>query len=188
MMRNVCLALVMSLPAFTLAGCKNATHYINEFIPKEVTSYINNFISTEPPSAEELFKQKLQDDLHAFEQIARFGSDSFLELEIPLRKAADKEQSTMQIRSDLLSFATELNSQNELFKIYHFRTDEGAKLRNKLMQLNYATLQIIQVVDNPVVVHRRLEGYLQRQRELINECDEIKADIQAKISQVHPQA
>ena len=169
MLKNLFLVLVISFSVFSLSGCK------------EITDYINDFTAKDQPSPQEIFKQKLKDDLKACNNISRFGMDSFTELEITLRQAADKKQSTAIIRSDLLSFAEDLKVQNEKFKRYHFRTNEGAKLRNKLMQLNYATIQIIQVIDNPMTVQRRLATYLQKQRTLIQEYEQLKAEMQSKI-------
>ena len=158
--------------SIALTGCNELDHAI---------AHIENIIKPQELSPEQVFRKKLKDDLRAFERIATVGEVSFIELEASLRKAAKSTLPTDPIKQELQSFANQLSSQNEAFKLQHFQTNDGAKLRNKMMQLNYATIQLIHVMNNPQAFERRLERYLKRQQQLITEYKHIKNEMKEKI-------
>lgn len=168
-MRSFFIALIITCSTLSLAGCK------------EIFDKMTGLISTEQPSEDEVFKQKLKTDLQVFDRIRTYHNITFLELEAPLRKAANKEQSTATLRSELTNFANSLSGQNNQFKSQHFHTREVAKLRNTAMKLNYATIQIIEVIDNPKTVNARLANYLNRQKQLINEYNKLRTETETKL-------
>lgn len=168
-MRSFLVALAITCSAISLTGC-------NEIFDK-----VTGLINSEQPSEDDVFKQKLKVDLQAFDRIRTYHNITFFELEVPLRKAADKNQSTAAVRNELTSFANALSSQNNQFKSQHFQTREVAKLRNTIMRLHYATIQIIEVLDNPKTVNARLPNYLKQQKNLINEYNKLRTETEAKL-------
>lgn len=166
-MSRYLLILLLSGTLIGVTGCKDALEQLTG--------------SSQHESADAIYQEKLSTDLKAFDQIRTQQNSVFFELEDKLQKAAHKESSTPELRQELEDLSNTLSSQNDSFKTLHLQTTEVAKLRNIIMQLNYATIQIVQVKENPIAVNNRLKGYLNKQRNLINNYNRLRTEVEMKL-------
>ena len=168
-MKRFIFVLIISLSTLSLTGC-------NDLLTK-----LSNLFNSEQPKPHDIHQQNLKKDLKAFDAIRTQQNSVFFELNEKLESAKNKETSTATIRADLISFSDTLASQTESFKGLHLHTTEVAKMRNKVMQLNYSTIQIIQVVDNPTAVNKRMNDYLNVQKKLINDYNKLRTEAELKL-------
>lgn len=132
-------------------------------------------------SVDPLYVQKLKLDLQNFDRIRTNQNEFFIQLNEKLKKAAHKTTSTVELRKSLQDMATTLRYQNEQFKLRSLNTSEVANLRNKVMQLNYESLKILEVLENPATVENRLNEYLNKQKNLLHEYNKLRTEIEAML-------
>lgn len=168
-MKRFIFVLIIGLSTLSLSGCT------------DLFDKINSLINQEEPTADDIYQQKLKNDLKAFDEIRTQQNSIFFELDEKLEKARQKETSTATVRSELLSFSNTLATQNDRFKTLHLHTTEVAKMRNAVMQLNYATIDIIQVIDNPQAVNNKFRGYINKQKQLINDYNKLRTQAESKL-------
>ncbi len=161
--------LVLSMMTATITGCK------------DILDVLTTTNSEEPAAKEEIYRKKLKTDLKQLDQIRTTSNTAFIELEDKLKQTAKKNTSTLAVRQELQNFAANLRSQNDQFRVQYFATSEVAKLRNKIMQLNYATIQIIAVIENPNEVSKRLNHYFNQQEKFIADYNKMRAEVETSL-------
>lgn len=168
LIQKFCLIVLISFSTVLLTGCKETVEQIAS-------------IGQDDPVKNQTHSDKLKADMNLFDQIHPQSNQVFLQLNQQLNKATAKQTSTVELRKDLQDFANSLRHQNDQFKTESFRTPEVANLRNTIMQLNYDTLAIIDVMDNPSTVKNRLKPYLKQQQRLIHQYNKSRIGIESKI-------
>ncbi|MFC3901331.1 hypothetical protein SAMN05421749_11119 [Acinetobacter marinus] len=161
------LALLLLLASVMLVGCKDTLEQIVGM--------------TQDQRPDAAYQSKLKTDLKAFDQIRSQQNGVFDELDQQLSFASKKSTSSAQIRQSLQDISGTLSSQNEQFKKLHIHTPEVARLRNAVMQLNYSTMQIVALVDNPNAVNSRLNRYKSMQKNYINRYKHLRTEIESKL-------
>lgn len=159
---------VFSMISVTLVGCKEVMDNLTA-------------LSESTPEKDDAYRNKITADLKHFDRIKTTNNSVFFDLEEKLKLASQKNTSSLNLRQELHSMASTLRSQNDQFKVQYFSTSEVAKLRNQLMQLNYATIQLISITDNPNEVAKRLNTYLAQQKNLINAYNKLRTEIESSI-------
>lgn len=160
--------MIISFTTLILTGCKEAID--------QITS-----VGQEEDSKDQIYKDKLKTDLKIFDRIRLQNNQAFFDLNDKLEEATSKQTSTVELRKELQDFSNTLRNQNDQFKTQSLSTPEVAKLRNVIMQLNYDTTQILDIIDNPNTVKNRLTPYLKKQQRSINEYNKLRTEIESKI-------
>ncbi|OUY06782.1 hypothetical protein CAP51_12735 [Acinetobacter populi] len=168
LIQKIFLIMIISFSTLVLTGCKETMDQIAS-------------VGQEQSSKDQLYTDKLKTDLKNFDQIRPQNNQVFFDLNDKLNKATAKQTSTIELRKELQDFADSLRNQNDKFKTQAFSTPEVAKLRNTIMQLNYDTIQILDIIDNPNTVKNRLTPYLKKQERLIHEYNKLRTEIESKI-------
>lgn len=166
-MNKIFLIFLISVTTFGITGCK------------DVLDQITGMSQNDTP--DHAYQKLLSADLKIFDQIRTQQNSVYIQLEDKLNQAARTQTSTSELRNELQDLANTLANQNNSFKNSHIQTSEVARLRNTIMQLNYSTMQIIQIVDNPNTVNNRLPSYLSKQRSLINSYNQLRTDVEMKL-------
>ncbi len=167
-MQKILMIFVLSMTATMLTGCKDVLEQIVAMDQYETSS-------------DEAYIDALKIDVKNFDRIRTSQNSLFIDLDEKLKQATNKNTSTVELRQELEGIGRDLRYQNDQFKIQHFNTNEVAQLRNKVMKLNYLTVEIIDVLQNPNTVANRLPRYVNQQKKLLNEYNQLRTDIETQI-------
>ena len=154
--------------ALTQVGCKDTLEQLTGMTQEE--------------RPDEAYQAKLIEDLKAFDQIRTQQNSLFMQLDDQLDLASSKQTTNSKVRQELRDLAGTLDSQNQQFKQLHVHTPEVARLRNAVMQLNYSTMQIVALVDNPNAVNSRLDRYKSMQKNYLNRYNHLRTEVESKLA------
>ena len=169
-MKKIFLSLAVGISTLTLTGCD------------DLFEKITQSFGTEQTTVDQSTQKKFEADLEEFDRIHTKIEPLFKELDQKLKLTTQKSTSTAKVRSDLTGISNTLSRLNSEYEVLHFHTPEVAKLRNKVMQLNYETIQLISMIDNPNTMQQRVPRYLAEQKELINAYNKLRTETEAKLS------